>query len=107
MNSSLCLGWISHRRLTPRRHAFRYRIGMFYVDLDEQAWLMGLSRWLGRWRLAPLCWRETDYLPAQTRHGKTLAQAARLLVCQATGHMPKARYGCSRNCVAGGCRSIR
>ena len=55
MNSSLCLGWISHRRLTPRVHAFRYRIGMFYLDLDEQTWLMGLSRWLGRWRLAPLC----------------------------------------------------
>lgn len=91
MNCSLCMGWVSHRRLTPRLHAFRYRIGMFYLDLDEQTWLMGLSRWLGRWRLAPLCWRETDYLPAQTRHGETLAQAARLLVYQATGICPKAR----------------
>lgn len=89
MNSSLCVGWISHRRLTPRLHAFRYRVGMFYLDLDEQTWLMGLSRWLGRWRLAPLCWREADYLPAQTRNGQALAQAARLLVFQATGRMPE------------------
>ncbi|HHJ1299160.1 DUF1365 domain-containing protein [Pseudomonas sp. P1B16] len=89
MNSSLCLGWVSHRRLTPRRHAFRYRIGMFYLDLDEQTWLLKLSLWLGRWRLAPLCWRETDYLPALTRQGEPLAQAARLLVHQATGHMPE------------------
>lgn len=91
MNSSLCMGWISHRRLTPRVHAFRYRIGMFYLDLDEQSWLMGLSRLLGRWRLAPLCWRETDYLPALTRQGESLAQAARLLVGQATGHLPEGR----------------
>ncbi|HDS1736510.1 DUF1365 domain-containing protein [Pseudomonas sp. BP8] len=89
MNSSLCLGWISHRRLTPRLHAFRYRIGMFYLDLDEQPWLLRLSRWLRRARLAPLSWRETDYLPALTGNGETLAQAARLLVGQATGHVPE------------------
>lgn len=89
MNSSLCLGWISHHRLTPRAHAFRYRTGMFYLDLDEQTWLMSLSRWLGRWRLAPLSFRQTDYLPALTQQGHTLAQAARLIVHQATGHMPE------------------
>lgn len=88
MNSSLCTGWVSHRRLRPRPHAFRYRIGMFYLDLDEQAWLTGLSRWLWRWRLAPLSWRQADYLPAWTRQGETLAQAARLLVQKATGDMP-------------------
>ncbi len=88
MNSSLCPGWVSHRRLGPRPHAFRYRIGMFYVDLDEQAWLLGLSRWIGHGRLAPLSWRETDYLPALTGTGEPLAQAARRLVGQATGQTP-------------------
>lgn len=63
MNSSLCQGWVSHRRMAPHHHAFRYRIGLFYLDLDEQAWLTGLSPWLGRSRFAPLSWRETDYLP--------------------------------------------
>lgn len=89
MNSSLCRGWVSHRRLTPRPHAFRYRIGMLYLDLTEQPWLLGLSRWLGHSRLAPLCWRESDYLPALTRSGMPLAQAARQLVGQATGQAPE------------------
>lgn len=87
--SSLCLGWLSHRRLTPRAHAFRYQVGMFYLDLDEQPKWLALSRWLGRHRLAPLSWRETDYLPALTRRGESLAQAARLWVERATGHLPE------------------
>ncbi|MGE8059324.1 DUF1365 domain-containing protein [Pseudomonas sp. NPDC089547] len=89
MNSSLCQGWVSHRRVCPRPHAFRYRVGMFYLDLNEQQQLRNLSRWLGPSRLAPLCWRETDYLPALTRQGKSLADAARLLVGQAIGQRPE------------------
>ena len=89
MNSGLCLGWLSHRRLSPRPHAFRYRVGMFYLDLDEQAWLMTLSRWLRRSRLAPLSFRETDYLPAFTGQGQSLAGAARRLVGRATGQVPE------------------
>jgi len=88
VNSALCLGWVSHRRKVPRAHAFRYRVGMFYLDLDEQPAWLGLSRWLGRWRLAPLCWRTTDYLPALTGQGMPLAEAARTLVGQACGHTP-------------------
>nr|WP_269216582.1 MULTISPECIES: DUF1365 domain-containing protein [Pseudomonas] len=85
----MCQGWVSHRRMTPRHHAFRYRIGMFYLDLDELPWLTSLSCWLGPSRFAPLSWRETDYLPGLTRDGVPLAQAARLLVGQATGHSPE------------------
>jgi len=75
--------------MSPHHHAFRYRIGMFYLDLDEQSWLMSLSRWLGRSRFAPVSWRETDYLPGLTRDGGSLAQAARQLVAQATGRSPE------------------
>lgn len=89
MNSNLCHGWVSHCRLAPRVHAFRYRIGMLYVDLDEQPQLLGLSRWLGKSWLAPLSWRETDYLPALTRDGHSLSEAARSLVGEATGKAPE------------------
>jgi len=58
VNSSLCYGWVIHRRLAPRFHGFRYRIGMLYLDLDEQDLLLGLSPLLGASRLAPLCWRK-------------------------------------------------
>ncbi|WDY55982.1 DUF1365 domain-containing protein [Pseudomonas sp. PSKL.D1] len=84
MTSSLCHGWVSHRRSSPRPHAFRYRIGMFYLDLAEDPALL-----LGRKRFAPLCWRETDYLPSLTRTGTPLADAARQLVGQATGQPPR------------------
>ncbi|OAI86169.1 DUF1365 domain-containing protein [Pseudomonas putida] len=88
MNSSLCHGWVSHRRLAPRVHGFRYPIGMLLVDLDEQRELLALSPWLGSAWLAPLCWRERDYLPALTRSGLALADAARQLVGEATGQVP-------------------
>lgn len=88
MNSSLCYGWVSHRRLAPRLHAFRYRSGMFYLDLDEQQQLLGLSPLLGASRLAPLCWRETDYLPAWTRRGMPLKDAVREVVAKALGQSP-------------------
>ena len=89
MNSSLCHGWIDHRRHTPRVHAFRYPIGMFYLDLAEQASLLRLSRLLRPWRVAPLCWRERDYLPTLTRAGIPLVQAVREVVGQALGSVPQ------------------
>ena len=88
MNSSLCYGWVSHRRLAPRFHGFRYRSGMLYLDLDEQELLLGLSPLLGASRLAPLCWRETDYLPAWTRRGTPLKDAVREVVAEALGQAP-------------------
>lgn len=88
MNSSLCRGWVSHRRFEPHVHGFRYRAGMLYLDLGEQREWLGLSRLFGSARLAPMSWHEGDYLPALTRHGTLLAEAARLLVGRATGQVP-------------------
>jgi DUF1365 family protein len=61
---------------------------MFYLDLDEQQQLLGLSPLLGASRLAPLCWRETDYLPAWTRRGMPLKDAVREVVAKALGQSP-------------------
>ncbi|HJW41072.1 MAG TPA: DUF1365 domain-containing protein [Rhizomicrobium sp.] len=41
MASAIYEGWVMHRRLTPRRHAFKYRVFSLLLDLDE---LEGLSR---------------------------------------------------------------
>ena len=35
MNSCLYVGTLRHRRSRPRVHEFRYRVFMFYLDLDE------------------------------------------------------------------------
>ncbi|EJL01113.1 MULTISPECIES: DUF1365 domain-containing protein [Pseudomonas] len=89
MNSSLCRGWIDHRRYTPAVHGFRYPIGMLYLDLAEQEQVLGLSRLLRPWPLAPLCWRERDYLPARTRQGVPLADAVRGILAEALGVAPQ------------------
>lgn len=91
MNSSLCHGWVRHQRWAPRPHAFRYSVGLLCLDLDEQPELLDLAPWLGRSRLAPLCWRERDYLPAYTGQGIALRDAVRELVGAALGEAPQGR----------------
>ncbi|MDH4872721.1 DUF1365 domain-containing protein [Pseudomonas sp. BN515] len=89
MNSGLYGGWVSHRRLAPYPHGFRYPIGMLYLDLAEQQQVLSISRLLRPRRLAPLCWRESDYLPAWTRTGVPLAEAVRALLHDALGEAPR------------------
>lgn len=60
--SAIYEGEVEHLRTTPRRHSFRQRLFLLYLDLDE---LPGLfrGRWLwsvGRWNLA--WFRRADYL---------------------------------------------
>ena len=88
MNSALYSGWIAHRRFTPRAHDFRYRIGLLYLDLDEQDAVLGLSPLAGNGRWAPFAFRETDYLRESTRQGVPLIEAVRERVAQAMGRRP-------------------
>lgn len=89
MNSRLCQGWVSHRRWAPRPHAFRYPIGMMYLDLDEQAQPASLSPLFKASRFAPLCWRPSDYLPAWTRHGQGLKEAVRTVLGKVLDDVPQ------------------
>jgi hypothetical protein len=59
--SAIYEGWVMHRRLTPRRHAFKYRVFSLLLDLDE---LEGLSRSLrlfGWNRAAVASFRDGDH----------------------------------------------
>ena len=89
MNSALYNGWVQHRRFAPRTHAFRYRMGLLYLDLDEQQQLFALSPLAGSGRWAPFAFRETDYLPQFTRAGVKLSDAVRQRVGAALGHRPQ------------------
>lgn len=91
MNSALYRGWISHRRLLPRPHAFRYRIGMLYLDLDEQAEVLALSPLAGRSSWAAFTFRETDYLPQLTQQGVSLRDAVRQRIAEALGRTPEGK----------------
>lgn len=50
-SSAIYDGWVMHRRIAPRNHAFRYRVFAMLIDLAE---LEGLSRrlWLFAWNRA-------------------------------------------------------
>jgi uncharacterized protein len=89
VNSALYSGWIAHRRFAPKAHAFRYRIGLLYLDLSEQDEVLGLSPLAGPSRLAPFGFRQQDYLREFTRHGMSLSDAVRQEVGKALGHTPQ------------------
>jgi len=83
VHSAIYDGTIAHRRRTGRGHAFRHRITLAYLDLDEVAGLRGgrlAARGPGLLRF-----RREDYLgdPAVP-----LADAVRALVRERTGRTP-------------------
>ena len=46
MHSKIYSGWIAHLRFAPKKHGFRYRAFMMYLDLDELPTLFnGASFW--------------------------------------------------------------
>jgi uncharacterized protein len=85
MHSCLYEGQVRHRRFAPRGHAFRYRLFMVYLDLDELDRVFR-GRWLWSTRRPALArFRRADYLgdPAVP-----LDQAVRERVAQETGRRP-------------------
>src|SRR5689334_23182223 len=60
-NSGIYEGFVMHRRLRPRRHAFRYRVFSLLLDLDELEDLDRRSR-LFRWnRRGVLSFQDRDH----------------------------------------------
>ncbi len=85
MESCLYEGWVRHRRHGPRPHAFRYRLFMLWLDLDELDTVFA-GRWLwsvDRWNLAAFFRR--DHLGDP---GRPLAEAVRDEVQARTGCRP-------------------
>jgi uncharacterized protein len=78
-------GAVRHRRLQARAHAFRYRLALAYIDLDELPEL--LSGRLVDPRPGLVRFRRRDYLPTPDG-GAPLADAVRRLVHERTGHRP-------------------
>ena len=83
-HSALYEGCIRHRRFAVRRHEFRYRIAMAYIDLDELPDLLGGR--LVRSRAGLVRFRRSDYLgdPAVP-----LADAVRAMVAERAGSAPQ------------------
>lgn len=91
MNSRIYQGTVWHRRALPRRHAFRYRLYMLYLDLAELPALFdGYRLWSARDQVpAPAWFRAADHLGlAAGAEPAALDDAVRRLVAARTGRRP-------------------
>ena len=66
MNSCIYHGHVSHARLTPVGHTFRYPVYFFGLDLAELPHRPEVSRWFGYNQRRPLAVHDRDYLAAGT-----------------------------------------
>lgn len=62
MKSALYQGWVKHRRLSPMGHAFRYRVFMPYLDLDELPWVLKRAPFWSARMPALARFRRTDFM---------------------------------------------
>jgi uncharacterized protein len=82
--SAVYEGWVTHRRLTPVSHSFRYRIFLPLFDLAELPELLDpIPLWSAR-RLAPARFDPVDFLDGSF----PLSGAARDLVLARVGRRP-------------------
>ncbi|WP_225906979.1 DUF1365 domain-containing protein [Methyloradius palustris] len=85
MQSAIFTGWVRHRRFLPVEHAFRYRIYMMFLNLDELPRLFGKS-WLWSAKRPNLAWfKRDDYFGNPEQSLKTSIEE---LVLQKTGQLP-------------------
>jgi DUF1365 family protein len=81
--SALYEGTVRHRRFKEREHAFRHRVSMAFLDLDELPQLLG-GRLVSR-RPGLVRFRRSDHLgPA----GQPLAETIRAVMREQTGEAP-------------------
>jgi DUF1365 family protein len=86
MQSCLYEGAVSHHRVAPLRHAFRYRLFLLYVDLAEMDVLFGRhGLWSTRWP-AVARFRRADHLGDAAQ---PLDEAVRDLVQSRVGWRPE------------------
>lgn len=75
MRSALYVGEVMHRRESPLRRAFRYRVVSLLVDLDELAMLDGRFRLLGINRRGIFSFHERDHGDGSGRPLRAWAEA--------------------------------
>ncbi len=67
MNSLIYQGEVSHARLTPVQHSFRYPVYFYAFDIDELPELARQNRLFGYNQLRPVAIHDKDYLQSDQR----------------------------------------
>jgi hypothetical protein len=83
--SAVYEGWVRHRRFEPVEHAFRYRLFLMYLDLDELPGVLDPYPLFSARRRAPARFRRADFMGDPSR---PLAECARDAVEAASGERP-------------------
>ncbi len=86
MQSCIYEGQVRHGRSSPVAHAFRYRLFMMFLDLDELPTLFARRWFWSSHRAAPARFRRSDHLGPETQ---PLAESVRDLVERETGRRPQ------------------
>lgn len=95
LHSAIYTGWISHQRLQPKTHGFRYQLFMLYLDLDELPFLFK-NNWLWSYLKPNLAYfKRGDYLGPTDQ---PLDQCVRDLVEKHTGKRPDGRISLLTHC---------
>lgn len=89
-HSAIYTGWVSHQRLQPRLHGFKYRLFMLYLDLEELPLLFESNQLWSYLKPNLAYFRREDYLGPTD---KPLDLCVRDLVEQHTGQRPLGRIG--------------
>ncbi|MEK9939492.1 MAG: DUF1365 domain-containing protein [Methylotenera sp.] len=61
INSAVYTGWVSHQRLAPKHHGFRYRVFMMFLNLDELPKLFQNTRFWSYQRRNLAWFKRADY----------------------------------------------
>lgn len=90
LHSAIYTGWVSHQRLQPTLHGFKYQLFMLYLDLDELPNLFKNNRLWSYLKPNLAFFKRADYLgdPSQP-----LAESVRDVVEQHLGQRPLGRIG--------------
>jgi DUF1365 family protein len=95
LHSAIYTGWVSHHRLQPTMHGFRYQLFMLYLDLEELPKLFKNNCLWSYLKPNIAYFRRRDYLGASD---EPLDVSVRNLVEQQTGRRPLGRIGLLTHC---------
>lgn len=95
LQSAIYTGWVSHHRLQPIMHGFRYQLFMLYLDLEELPKLFKNNSLWSYLKPNLAYFRRSDYLGPSH---EALDVSVRNLVEQQTGQRPLGRIGLLTHC---------
>lgn len=88
LQSAIYTGWVTHQRLQPKLHGFKYRLFMLYLDLDELPFLFKNNSLWSFLKPNIAYFRRKDYYGDVT---KPLDQCIRELVESHSGQRPQGK----------------